>query len=50
MYKLIKPINPFGSNCEPITECDEPTKEWLIETAKAVEEDFEVIKEKTKQK
>ena len=41
MYKLIKPINPFGVGCTPITEADEATKEWLIETGKAVESDFE---------
>ncbi len=50
MYKLINPINPFGSNCEPITQCDQDTKDWLIETSKAVEEDFELIKENKKQK
>jgi hypothetical protein len=43
MYKLINPINPFGSNCQPIIECDEATKQWLIETEKSVEENFEKI-------
>jgi hypothetical protein len=40
MNKLIKPINPFGNGCEPISECNDAIKEWLIETGKATEADF----------
>ena len=49
MYKLINPINPFGNGCTPLTEVDEATKEWLIETEKCSEEDFE-SSEETKNK
>jgi hypothetical protein len=53
MNKLIKPINPFGNGCEPISECTDAIKEWLIETGKATEADFiievsETKKEKSK--
>lgn len=50
MYKLIKPINPFGIGCTPITEADEATKEWLIKTGKAVETDFESDEQSNKNK
>lgn len=49
MYELINPINPFGINCQPITEADEATKEWLIESGKCSEDNFKAIDEpKTK--
>lgn len=50
MYKLINPINPFGIGCAPMQEVDEATKEWLIETGKCIEEDFESEEKETKNK
>jgi hypothetical protein len=50
MYELINPINPFGIGCEPITKCDEATKEWLIETGKSTKENFQAIEEIKKTK
>lgn len=52
MYNLKKKIWPFGPDCEPLNgEVSEETKQWLIESGRAKEEDFEPAKsEKTKQK
>jgi hypothetical protein len=43
MAKLINPIYPFGAHCEALSgEVTESTKQYLIETNKATEADFEV--------
>lgn len=48
MYKLINPIKPFGANTAEISECDESTYNWLIETGKCEVENFELVEIKTK--
>lgn len=42
MAKLNKKLFPFGLDCSPVEgEVSEETKQWLIESGRATEEDFE---------
>lgn len=51
MAKLINEIYPFGAHCLPMSgEVSEEIKDYLIETEKATEEDFEVSEEKKENK
>ena len=50
MYKLIEPIKPFGTNSSEITECDEATYNWLVETGKCPIENFKLIEVLTNKK
>ena len=51
MAQLKHKILPFGAGCASMEgEVSEETKQWLIETERATEEDFETTEEPKKAK